>query len=338
MELLLMSKSDISSEAATVGMEPLVSVVVPVYNVRDYLEECVCSLVKQTYSNIEVLLIDDGSTDGSGDLCDSLANKDDRISTFHKTNGGLSDARNYGIDCLTGDFVAFVDSDDFVHPNYVERLLEPFFSDDELDISVCSYSLFEDGQLFELPDTTNGGYETITSKEALSRLCEPHRSMQLEIACSKLFKKSLLHGIRFPVGKVHEDTATTYKLYYAARHIAVSEAKLYYYRQRAGSITGKFRPSNMDMIGNLIERDQFYRSNLPRDISEKHTAFALNAIIRLYYSAEGSGYENSILKAYRSFYKRASKLTSFQQRLRAYLQYRVPGLCRVLFTLKDRFC
>lgn len=320
-----------------VSDQSLVSVIVPVYNVQDYLAQCVRSLIVQTYRNLEILLVDDGSTDESGRLCDELTAGDERITVLHKPNGGLSDARNYGIERANGDYIAFVDSDDLVRPGYFERLLRPFGDDSDIDISICSYSLFWDGG--EITDISSNlcDYEVISSNEALRRLCEPRRSMQLEIAWSKLFKKSLLHDIRFPVGQVHEDTATTYKLYFSARNIAISDERLYLYRQRDNSITGAFRPSNTDMIGNLMERDVFYRAHLPKDVADMHTEFALNAIMRLYYISKGSGFEGKILQAYRSFYAKAHKTSHLSVRLRLYVQYKFPGLCRLAFYMKGGF-
>lgn len=314
---------------------PLVSVVVPVYNVKNYVKACVFSLVGQTYPNLEIILIDDGSTDGSGAECDVLAELDPRIIVFHKSNGGLSDARNFGIYHARGNFISLVDSDDIVAPTYIDRLMLPFEDSEQIDISVCSYELFSRDEEVENINCGESGYELISSVKALEMLCEPVRSTQLEIACAKIFKITLFDNIEFPVGKVHEDTATTYKLYYAARCVAISQEKLYLYRQRNDSITADFKPSNMDMITNLMERDLFYHARLSGNLAEEHTVFALNAIMRLYYLASGTSYENAILQSYKNLYQHSNGASAWITRLRLYIQYRFPMLCRAAYRAKE---
>jgi len=204
---------------------PLVSIIVPVYNTKEFLSECTESLVSQTYNNIEIILVDDGSTDGSSELCDKLAFKDRRIRVIHQKNGGLSDARNTGIDNAKGDFISFVDSDDSVNPSFIKILLKGIKANDS-DISVCGY-----GEDFPKQ-------RTITGKEATIKLLLEQKNIDI-LAWNKLYKNNLFldNGIQYPKGKLHEDNLTTYKLYSRSNKVSFIPKSLYNYRKREGSIT-----------------------------------------------------------------------------------------------------
>lgn len=216
--------------------EPLISVIVPVYNVCDYLEECVTSIIKQTYSNLEVLLVDDGSTDGSDQLCDQLAARDSRVTAFHKNNGGLSDARNYGLSKSVGEWVSFIDSDDFVSPVFIESLL--------LAAMECGCDI--SAVPFGNPFVDNEGCELINSL-ALVPAAEPIDTYSIQSlllyqrldtgAPWRLYKKELLGVDPFPVGMYYEDLACVYKIIRKVEHVALLDCReLYAYRMRSGSI------------------------------------------------------------------------------------------------------
>lgn len=206
-------------------IRPKISVVIPVYNVKDFLTECVESVLVQTFENFEILLIDDGSTDGSKKLIDELIKKDERIRVFHKENGGLSSARNVGIRKSEGEFLAFVDSDDSVKPSFLKELYESI-KEDNSDVSVCGYGL-------EIPEK-----RTLSGKEACIKLLTEQKNLDI-LAWNKLYKKSLFleNNIFYPEGKLHEDNLTTYKLYSKAKKVSFIPKSLYNYRKRPGSIT-----------------------------------------------------------------------------------------------------
>ena len=187
--------------------KPLISVIVPVYNVKGYLTECVESLLAQTFDSYEILLIDDGSTDGSSTLCESFKTSHPNVRIFHKPNGGLSSARNFGLYRAKADFVAFVDSDDTVEPNYLQSLHDALEKHDA-DIAVCGYDS-------DLPRA-----ETLSGKNATIRLLTKQENLDV-LAWNKLYKKSLFfdHDIFYPEGEVHEDNLTTYKLYSKAKKV-----------------------------------------------------------------------------------------------------------------------
>lgn len=214
--------------------KPLVSVIVPIYNVEKYLEKCVTSIRNQDYTNLEIILVDDGSPDACPQLCDAYAKADKRIRVIHKKNGGLSDARNAGIRVATGDYLAFIDSDDYVDPAFVSTLLHEAQRQDA-DIVACSLQrVYDDKTVFPpkwVDEATFSNIEGIRDILSSPSLCDV-------MAWNKLYKKELFTktGILYPVGKVHEDMFTTYKLFYAAQKICFVNKPLYYYVQREGSI------------------------------------------------------------------------------------------------------
>ena len=202
----------------------LISVVVPVYKVEKYLKKCVDSVLAQTYQNFELFLVDDGSPDNCGKMCDEFAKNDGRIRVIHQKNKGLSAARNAGLKGVKGEFVAFIDSDDSVKKNYLEALLEAM--SDDVDITVCGYNEF-------LPKA-----ESLSGTEATKRLLIGQNDMDI-LAWNKLYRRSLFvdNDIEYPEGRIHEDNLTTYKLYAASRNVVYVAESLYAYLIRDNSIT-----------------------------------------------------------------------------------------------------
>ena len=213
-------------------MQELVSIIVPVYNVAQYLDRCLSSLTGQTYGNIEILLVDDGSTDNSGVLCDAWKNRDDRIKVFHKPNGGLSDARNYGLERATGAYICFIDSDDWLDLKFVEVMLGALTAT-ESDIAECDY-LCTDGSE-PLPEHRDSGYDhtVYTGKECFLRFLTNDFFVSV---CNKLYRKAILEGQLFQKGAYHEDESWTYKVFSRARKACRLNYTGYYYFQRQGSI------------------------------------------------------------------------------------------------------
>ncbi|MCM1500999.1 MAG: glycosyltransferase [Clostridium sp.] len=195
--------------------QPKVSVIVPVYNVMPYLRKCIDSIVNQTYEQLEILLVDDGSTDGSGKVCDEYAEHDCRVRVIHKKNGGLSDARNVGIEAATGEYVAFIDSDDFVSEAFIEVMLKAL-CDSHADMSMVKReSAFWDGEKLDnnIPiirtADDNIQVSVLNPHDALERML--YRDINTG-AQFKFLKREILGDIRFPVGWLYEDMATTYKM------------------------------------------------------------------------------------------------------------------------------
>ena len=199
-------------------MENKVSVIIPVYKVEKYLEKCIDSVINQSYSNLEIILVDDGSPDNCGKICDKYAKKDNRIRVIHKTNGGLSDARNNGIKIATGNYIAFIDSDDYVTEDYIEYLLK-LIIDNNSDISiVMPYEVDENyivKKIFKREKIYN-----YNSNDALKTML--YQKKFETSAWGKLFKKNVVNGIYFPTGKIYEDIGTIYKYILRAKKITFS--------------------------------------------------------------------------------------------------------------------
>ncbi len=240
-------------------MEDLISVIVPVYNVRQYINRCIDSIIEQTYANLEIILVDDGSTDNSGNICDEYAKKDNRIKVIHKENGGLSDARNAGIDIAKGAFISFIDSDDYVENNYIEILYNAI-KKHEADIAVGAHKvIYDTGTILE---KATGEEAILEPKEVLKRILYDE-GIDLS-AWSKLYKLELFKEIRYPKGRIFEDAATTYKLIDKSKRISIISKSIYNYVIRDDSITNKkFSPKKMDLITSTEEMSNYIKNKYP---------------------------------------------------------------------------
>lgn len=212
--------------------KPLVSVIVPVYNVYPYLRDCVQSVQAQSYQNWELLLVDDGSTDGSGELCDELAVEDGRIRVFHKPNGGLSDARNAGLEQAKGEYITFLDSDDLLDTMAIEKLLT-VCDETSADVAIGQTQSFVE-KFSRVRENTNPRHEVISNQEALRRMFL-HRGVE-HAAWGKLYRRECWKAIKFPKGVLYEDYATIYQMIAQCRTVVIYYEPLYYYRVRNGSI------------------------------------------------------------------------------------------------------
>ena len=235
---------------------PLISVIVPIYNVERYLEKCIHSILNQTYQNLEIILVDDGSPDNCGAICDQYSAVEQRIKVIHKQNGGLSDARNKGIDAATGEFLVFVDSDDAILSEMIEKLYRRIVID-QSDMAFCGYkqvNLY--GELLSevaLPDKVLTGFDALkVSYESLGVL--------YTITWNKLYKRHLFQSIRFPVGKYHEDEYTSYLIIDQCSRISIIREALYIYYQRADSIMQEvYSVKRLDGIEASYERYIYYK-------------------------------------------------------------------------------
>lgn len=243
---------------------PLISIIVPVYQVKKYLGECVESLRNQTYTNLEIFLVDDGSTDGSGELCDQYAAKDDRIRVVHQENQGPSAARNAGLDRAKGEYIAFVDSDDVVLPDFIEILYE-LTGKYHADIAACAYVKCFTENLAEVKEWQNGKEWCMSSEQMLRQWHGRYKKLET-IAWNKLYRKYVFdagkaRGIRFPVGRKLEDVLTSHLIVANAKRIALTMRGLYLYRIRPGSRASQSRTAE-HMNENLRaqrERMAFFR-------------------------------------------------------------------------------
>ena len=233
-------------------MKPLISIIVPVYNVEQYIQRCLNSIINQTYKNLEIILVDDGSPDQCPQICDDYAAKDSRIMVIHKKNGGLSDARNAGLDICKGKFISFVDSDDWIDTNYIKTLFD-LLTETKTDIAIGNF--FKTDGLKKNP-TFPIQHRTLKPTEAII-CCTRGNTPAFAISFSKLYKKELFDNLRFPVGKYHEDEFTTYLLFYKSTSVAYTSQVLYYYYSRETSITASQHP--YDALEAFEQRYLFFK-------------------------------------------------------------------------------
>jgi len=215
---------------------PLISVIIPVYNVEEYLVQCLQSVLAQTYPHFQVILVDDGSTDESGGICDRYGTIDKRIRVIHKENGGLSDARNAGLGIAEGAYIAFVDSDDFLHREYLKTLYDNMVAEDA-DLSICGYYCYDGGMPVENSSDEIYNREVVEGSMVTAQLYE-NPGMAI-VAWNKLYSREIFGDIRYPVGRLHEDEAVIHELLVRCRRVVLTNARLYYYRRRSGSIMDK---------------------------------------------------------------------------------------------------
>ena len=237
--------------------KPLVSIIMPIYNVKDYLRKSLDSILEQDYENLDIILVDDGSTDNSGDICDEYQEKDRRVVTVHKKNGGQASARNVGLQHSRGELIAFIDSDDVVSPEYISRMLK-VMQEKQCDIVQCGYArvLADDRQVLF------GNFSLVTDGLQLQGYLYDKRynPEPYDVLWNKLYKRELWEGIFFPDGRIHEDYAIAYRVFYKAKKIVVIPDILYYYTIREGS-TMRTRnvKSLLDWRQAERERWEFYR-------------------------------------------------------------------------------
>lgn len=238
----------------------LVSIIIPVYNVEKYLLACVNSAINQTYKCLEIILVDDGSTDSSGRICDECAKMDSRIKVIHKVNGGLSDARNVGIDAATGDYLAFVDSDDLIHTQFIETLYS-LVCDFKADIASVEFKNFYDEESLDLEGILFGETMILQSEEAIDKIL--YQNILDNSVCNKLYDRHLFDGLRFPIGKLYEDLAIFYKVYERAKRVVHRRVAYYYYRLRRDSITGNFSRRRSDVLDITDEIVAYMKTHNP---------------------------------------------------------------------------
>lgn len=241
-------------------MDSLISVIVPIYNVEKYLDRCVDSIINQTYKNLEIILVDDGSPDNCPKMCDDYAKIDNRIKVVHKENGGLSDARNAGMEVATGEYVSFIDSDDYISLDFYETLLETIVDNDS-DIVECGVvKFYEDNNFDEYSDdlkVTN--YDTLYALDGLI-----NENPFKQHVWNKLYKSNIALDIPYAVGKLNEDEFWTYQIFGKAKKVTRINKTMYYYFQRGSSIMGNgYNIRRLDALEGKMNRQAYIEKNFP---------------------------------------------------------------------------
>lgn len=233
---------------------PTISVIVPVYKVEKYIHRCVDSILGQTYADFVLILVDDGSPDGCPAICDEYAEKDSRVVVIHQENGGLSAARNAGIDWVFANsdsqWLTFIDSDDWVHPEYLQRLLEAA-EDHNVSVSICGYIQTDGAEPEIVPETL---IPAVWNAEDFY----VERNVNAIIACAKLYRKECFREIRYPMGKIHEDEFVTHTIIFPAGSLAVIDAPMYYYFYNDQGITkAAWRPQRLHVLDAVDQQIEY---------------------------------------------------------------------------------
>lgn len=323
----------------------LVSVIVPIYNVEKFLDRCLNSISEQTFRQIEILLIDDGSTDNSKIVCQKHVNADKRMKYFYKKNGGLSDARNYGLDMATAEYVVFIDSDDYVEKNFVEKLYTTAIKD-ATDVVVAGFSWdFECGdKMFDV--SLHDDNTIISGRELLKRVLEYKDGYGYVVAWNKLYKRKLFDSEKFPYGKLYEDEFINYRLFWNVKSISLVDIPLYHYVQRSGSIkNSSLSFKNLDTQREFyVDRIDFYRQkdrNLYDLSNSKYRKWIIGIIYKNRKNLSGE-YLNKLQKDFRKSVKEersSSRNKSFKDlsmdivgyfsiKLASFMRYKIIGLKR----------
>lgn len=277
---------------------PLVSIIVPCYNVEQYLSKCIDSILNQTYHNLEVWLVDDGSPDRCGEVCDEYAKTDSRINVIHKKNGGLSDARNVALDVARGEYIVFVDSDDYIAPNHIRGLYELLVKY-QVDIAVNPPCVFVQGNM---PHPCGDDKIYIFSgHEALQNM---FYQKQIETsAWGKMYKRELFEGIRYPYGLYFEDNPTTYKLLLKSKRVVFQNCQSYFYLIRSNSIEGatfsKKKFDDSQKVIELLESDKNLQS-FSKALHCKIVSFAFHILFQMPIGMKERSIFITKIKQYRS--------------------------------------
>ena len=265
-------------------MNELVSVIVPVFKVEPYLAKCIESIICQTYENLEIILVDDGSPDRCPQICDEYAEKDSRIKVIHKINRGLSSARNAALDCFTGDFVCFIDSDDYIEVNYVETLLT-LQRKNNADLVICEYDYAErDGTIYDHKKISWN--RVITHKDFWTLFCDSDYRIFSAVAWNKLYRAKIFENVRYLQGKCMEDNFIIKSVIEECDIIYVTNQRLYYYVQRPDSIMGRFSIKHLDGVEAQLELCNYFNTMGQREFSQKLLSVITNSLFRAYREAD----------------------------------------------------
>lgn len=321
--------------------KPLISIIVPVYNVEKYLSKCVDALLTQTYDNLEIILVDDGSTDSSGMLCDIYGKENINIYVIHKKNGGLSDARNAALDICKGEYITCVDSDDIVTNDYVETLYQGI-EKYNCKISIGEISTFYDEKEWSnVKIDENNTWELLSSGDALKTILVQGK---FDVsACSKLYARELFEGIRYPLKKWYEDLGTTYKLIGRTTNIAWCGKVIYGYRRnRVGSITTMktYNPKVLEIIEMYEGFYRYIQNEYPHLIREANCRYATCAaavLERLYISKEEKEFKDTVVemrKLIRSRYKDILRSTlSLRRKMKLFIASLSGCMYRIIYRM-----
>lgn len=281
-------------------MIPEISIIVPVYNAEKYLKECVDSILKQTFNNFELILIDDGSNDKSMEICENYRKMDSRVKVISKKNGGAASARNLGLDIARGRYIGFVDSDDIIH-NRMYEVLYITAIENSSDIVICDFEYVYDRDINLLGNIETDKYiNNFTNIEALDELCRA-KDITFITPCNKLYSKKLFEHLRYIEGKICEDEFIAHRIFYNSKVTTYITLKLYYYFQSENSVMrSEFSIKKLESIESIKDRVEFFQMINDNNLRYKAEKLYVNVFLRDYYKAKRllNGIDNE-LKVYR---------------------------------------
>lgn len=291
-------------------MNELVTVIIPVYNVEKYIDRCMECVLGQTYTNLEIIMIDDGSKDASGKIIDEYAKKDSRIQVYHKENGGQASARNLGVSKATGEYICFVDSDDCIHERYVETLLA-ICHDTDCDLAICTYENFEGDSVDWKQELPMADVETETPLQTLDAIFSP-RNVETIVVWNKLYKRSNIQNVKFVEGRIFEDEEVSARLIHASHKVArVAKPMYYYFQNNAGTMGGEFTLKKLDILWALETRMSFFKDNKLTELYYKDAYKYMCKLLTHYYrvgkmSEKHPEIQKEIMEKYKKLLKECS--------------------------------
>lgn len=334
-------------------MSELISVIVPIYKVEKYLERCIKSILSQTYKNMEIILVDDGSPDNCPEICDEWSKRDSRIQVIHKKNGGLSDARNAGLDIAKGVYVTFIDSDDYIHPQFLE-VLYYVMKKEKAEIVSCNFIRVEDMlprdnmpeiQLdnIQLKDVSKIQRENFQAKYISGSMLST-LDLYSVYAWNKLYHISLFKNVRFPTGKIHEDVGIWWKMVYFASKIVKVEDVLYYYYVNPVGITNKpYTIVHLDLVDILYDQylefkalpDEIYANKILRECMDTYPTIYTHLKKNKCFNRED---KKIFFKSYKDRMKIAlnNKMIKKRDKIKYIVYYTVPCLMDWSWHLKNK--
>lgn len=308
-----------------------ISVIVPIYNIDEYIGACINSILNQTFKEFELILVDDGSTDDSGNICDFYKGVDERIIVVHKENGGLSDARNTGIEYASGEFLCFIDGDDFISEEAL-RSMHNSIIDTDSDISICNMVRYYSGG-----DTENF-YKPIEKMNVLKEY-DRFETLNQPSVCNKMFKRTLFNNVRFPLRKYYEDTFIYHELLFNAKQVVLTGKCSYYYRSRRGSILYEsYSKKYFDFVEAVYWRAKFLDENNIHKYADEAYLHLYSSLVNVYNNMDLDGNETKELiniskLRYNSVFKRIIKDDHFniKQKIRFIILRYNPKIHCILY-------
>lgn len=327
-------------------MNDLISVIVPIYNVEKYLRDCITSIINQSYTNLQIILVNDGSKDNCINICKEYQKKDNRIIIIDKSNGGLSDARNAGIKMAKGKFICFIDSDDVVNRYYIEYLYNALISQ-KAQIAICKFGRFSEiDDLNEKKDRCNKiNYNTVNNITACEQIYNKNYYVYCTVVWNKLYRKTLFDKISFPNGRLHEDEFTSYKLLYSSSKIVELSNQLYYYRFSPNSIMNKkINKTKLDVLDALNERLAFFEQHKENKLYNLTLIRMVRISLRIafrfrYIYGEQNQYYKESLKSYYKHYDKAIRCNDcdvFNKIYIRFAKFNIDICYRIFCLLKGR--